>query len=64
VIPPYDAIVLASARFARERPDGVAALRRLEGAIDGAAMQRLNGAVDQEGRSPRAVARAWLEAHR
>jgi osmoprotectant transport system permease protein len=60
VIPPYDAVVLASARLARERPDVVAALAELEGALDLATMQRLNGAVDQEGRTPESVARAWL----
>jgi glycine betaine/choline ABC-type transport system substrate-binding protein len=62
VIPPYDAIVLAAPRLARERPAVLEALRRLEGALDAEAMQRLNGAVDQEGRTPREVARAWLVA--
>lgn len=60
VIPPYDAVVLAGPRLARERPEVLAALGRLEGALDAAAMQRLNGAVDQAGRTPREVARAWL----
>ncbi len=62
VIPPYDAVVLAGARLARARPEVVRALAGLEGAIDAATMQRLNGAVDQGGRSPRAVAAAWLAA--
>lgn len=62
VIPPYDAIVLAGARLVRERPGVLAALGRLEGVLSAEAMQRLNGAVDQEGRTPREVARAWLEA--
>jgi osmoprotectant transport system permease protein len=62
VIPPYDAIVLVGPRLARERPEVVEALGRLEGALDEAAMQRLNGAVDEQGDSPRAAARAWLEA--
>ena len=56
VIPPYDAIVLAGERFARERPQGLAALRALGGAIDRARMQRLNLAVDGGGRSPAQVA--------
>ena len=56
VIPPYDAIVLAGARFARERPQVLAALRALGGAIDRARMQRLNLAVDGDGRSPAQVA--------
>jgi osmoprotectant transport system permease protein len=61
VIPPYDAVVLASPGLARERPEVIAALRRLEGALDEAAMQRMNLAVDQGGESPARVARAFLE---
>ena len=60
VIPPYDAIVLASARLARERPEALAALRELAGTIDAAAMRRMNAAVDAEGRSPSDVAREFL----
>lgn len=62
VIPPYDAVVLAGARLARARPEVVRALAGLGGAIDAPTMRRLNGAVDQGGRSPRAVAAAWLAA--
>jgi osmoprotectant transport system permease protein len=61
VIPPYDAIVLASERFARARPAALAALRGLGGAIDRARMQRMNFAVDGEGRSPREVAAELVE---
>jgi osmoprotectant transport system permease protein len=61
VIPPYDAIVLASARLARERPHALEALRRLAGAIDLARMQRMNLAVDGEGRAPRAVAADFVD---
>lgn len=60
VIPSYDALVLAGARFAREQPRGLAALRRLSGSIDRARMQRMNHAVDVEGRSPAEVARDFL----
>jgi osmoprotectant transport system permease protein len=63
VIPPYDAIVLAGPRLARDEPSLVAALARLEGAIDAASMRRMNAAVDQQGRAPAAVAREWLAAH-
>jgi osmoprotectant transport system permease protein len=56
VIPPYDAVMLASPRLAREDPDVVAALRALTGRIDEERMQRLNWAVDGEGRSPAEVA--------
>ncbi len=61
VIPPYDAIILVSARLARERPEVLAALRELAGTIDAAAMRGMNSAVDAEGRSPAEVAREFLE---
>ena len=63
VIPPYDAVVLAGPRLARERPERLEALARLSGAIDADSMRRMNAAVDEEGRTPRAVAHAWLDAH-
>jgi osmoprotectant transport system permease protein len=62
VIPPYDALVLASRRFARDRPEGLAALAKLGGAIDRAAMQRMNDAVDGRGESPATVARRFVAA--
>jgi osmoprotectant transport system permease protein len=55
VIPPYDAIVLASPRLVREEPEVLEALRTLEGAIDAHSMQRMNLAVDRDGLSPAAV---------
>jgi len=60
VIPPYDAIVLASPRLAREEPDVIAALQELSGAIDAAQMQKLNHAVDGGGQSPREAAAGFL----
>jgi osmoprotectant transport system permease protein len=60
VIPPYDAIVLASPRLPVELPEVIAALEPLLGAIDAAAMRRMNLAVDQGGRSPAAVAGEFL----
>ena len=39
-IPPYDAVVLAGPRLARERPDVLAAVARLEGRLDVARMRR------------------------
>jgi osmoprotectant transport system permease protein len=60
-IPPYDAVVLAGARLVREAPDVVAALRSLNGAIDVAAMRGLNRLVDEQGQSPAAAARGFLE---
>ena len=59
-IPPYDAVVLAGPRLAREAPDVVAALRALDGAIDVATMRALNRMVDEQGSSPAAAARAFL----
>jgi osmoprotectant transport system permease protein len=60
-IPPYDAIVLAGPRLARDAPEALAALRSLAGRIDAEALRRMNGAVDEDGRSPADVARAFLE---
>jgi osmoprotectant transport system permease protein len=60
VIPPYDAVILAGPRLARERPQALAALRGLAGAIDAAQMRRMNLAVDRDKRSPAAVAREFL----
>jgi osmoprotectant transport system permease protein len=61
LIPPYDAVVLAGPRLAREHPAVVAALRELTGTIDAAAMRRMNLAVDQVGEQPGTVARRYLE---
>ncbi|MFO0549721.1 MAG: glycine betaine ABC transporter substrate-binding protein [Polyangiaceae bacterium] len=58
VIPPYDAVVLVSARLARERPDVVRAMAALEGKIDAPAMQELNRKVDADKLTPREVARS------
>ena len=59
-IPPYDAIVLASARLAREHPEVIEALRRLARTIDAPAMRAANLAVDEQGRAPAEVARTML----
>jgi osmoprotectant transport system permease protein len=60
VIPPYDAVLLASPRLVREAPDVLGALRPLAGAIDADRMRHLNAEVDQNGESPAAVARAFI----
>ena len=62
VIPPYDALLIASPRFARERPALLASLQALDGAIDADTMRRMNLAVDREGASQAEVARAFLES--
>lgn len=61
-IPPYDAIILASARLRRRRPEAIEALRGLAGRIDAGAMRRMNLAVDRDGASPRAVAEGFLSS--
>ena len=60
MIPPYDAIVLASPQLARDRPNVLAVLRALSGRIDAATMQRMNYAVDELGESPASVAAAFI----
>lgn len=60
VIPPYDALVLVSARIARERPDVVRALSALDGTIDAATMRAANARVDQQHEDPAIVARSLL----
>ena len=61
VIPPYDAVVLASPQLANELPEVIEALAPLSGAIDAEAMRRMNLAVDRDGRAPADVAREFLE---
>jgi osmoprotectant transport system permease protein len=63
VIPPYDAIVLVSARLWREHPELVANLRALEGSIDAAAMRRMNARVDA-GATPAEAARLHAACNR
>jgi osmoprotectant transport system permease protein len=60
-IPPYDAIVMVGARLSNQQPEAVAALAELAGSIDADRMRRMNLAVDQGGRSPAEVARAFLD---
>lgn len=64
VIPPYDAIVLASRSLSMRHPGAIAALRGLAGRIDAARMRRMNHAVDAEGRSPSSVAEEFLRGPR
>jgi osmoprotectant transport system permease protein len=63
-IPPYDAVILANGRLARELPQVLDALTTLVGTIDAATMRGLNAAVDQEGADPSAVAQAFLVSRR
>ncbi len=59
-IPPYDALILSSARLAERFPRALEALEGLIGRIDDDEMRRLNQAVDQGGQSPATVARTFL----
>ena len=59
-IPPYDAIVVTSARLARAAPEVNDALAELGGLIDETRMQRMNFAVDDAGRSPGDVAAEFI----
>ena len=59
-IPPYDAVVLASPKLARERPQVIEALQPLAGSIDAERMRRMNLAVDEAGKSPAEVATDFL----
>jgi osmoprotectant transport system permease protein len=59
-MPPYDAVVLASPRLAREAPDVLAAVGALDGTIDVAIMRALNRRVDEQGETPAAAARHFL----
>ncbi|MEY4167406.1 MAG: hypothetical protein RIR52_1230 [Acidobacteriota bacterium] len=59
-LPPYDAVILVSARLQREHPEVVEALRQLAGRIDAPTMQQLNRGVDEEKRTPAAVAKSFL----
>ncbi|MDP6580460.1 MAG: ABC transporter permease/substrate-binding protein [Vicinamibacterales bacterium] len=61
-IPPYDALILVSARLVRQWPDVLAALTRLEGTIDVNAMRRMNLEVDVRGADPSAVAADFIRA--
>ena len=61
-VPPYDAVVLAGARLAREAPDVLAALAQLDGAIDTDRMRAMNFEVDERGADPSAVAARFVDA--
>lgn len=62
--PPYDAVVVANAESLSRQPALRDALASLEGRIDTVAMQRMNHAVDGLRRSPREVARAFVDGMR
>jgi osmoprotectant transport system permease protein len=60
--PRYDAVLLYRADVPARFPKGWAALSRLEGRLDDAAMRRLNAAAELDGKDFAAIASAWLSA--
>jgi len=63
-LPPYDAVILASARLRRDKPAAMEALRGLCGRIDAETMRKLNREVDEKKRTPAAVAKEFLQTLR
>lgn len=60
--PPYDAVPVVHAATLLRHPAVGAAIRRLGGCIDAAAMRRMNYAVDGRRRNPADVAREFLDS--
>jgi osmoprotectant transport system permease protein len=58
--PPYDAVLLYRADLPQRLPKTWAALTRLEGRIDDAAMRRMNAAAELDGKEFAAVAAGFL----
>jgi osmoprotectant transport system permease protein len=58
--PPYDAVLLFRADLPQRLPKTWAALTRLEGGIDDAAMRRMNAAAELDGKEFAAVASGFL----
>ncbi len=61
-IPPYDAVLLVGQGLQARRPEVVAALARMAGALDLERMRALNRAVDEEQLAPSAAAARFLTA--
>ena len=60
-IPPYDAVVLLSARLAYDAPEVLSAIARLDGMISAETMRRMNRLVDEDGAAPATVAVSLIE---
>ena len=60
-IPPYDAVVLLSARLAYDAPKILSAIARLDGMISAETMRRMNRQVDEDGSTPATVAASFIE---
>jgi len=59
-LPPYDAILIVTDEFAENNPGAVAAMQKLDGAIDTDAMRQLNYQFDVEQKEPRDIAYQFL----
>lgn len=59
VIPPYDAVILASARLQQKQPRVLDSLRNLAGRIDAETMRKLNQLVDDKHQTPETAARTF-----
>jgi osmoprotectant transport system permease protein len=59
--PPYDAVPVVHAPTLLRHPEIGAALSRLAGRVDAAAMRRMNNAVDAQRRDPAVVVREFLD---
>ncbi|WP_406660388.1 glycine betaine ABC transporter substrate-binding protein [Methanolobus sp. ZRKC3] len=59
-LPPYDAILIVTEEFAENNPDAVAAMQKLNGAIDTDTMRMLNYQFDVEQKEPRDIAYQFL----
>jgi osmoprotectant transport system substrate-binding protein len=59
-LPPYDAILIVTEEFAENNPDAMAAMQKLDAAIDTDAMRGLNYQFDVEQKEPRDIAYQFL----
>jgi osmoprotectant transport system substrate-binding protein len=59
-LPPYDAILIVTEEFAQNNPDAMAAMQKLDAAIDTDAMRGLNYQFDVEQKEPRDIAYQFL----
>lgn len=59
-LPPYDAILIVTDQFAEKNPEAVAAMKKLDGAIDTDTMRQLNYQFDIDQKEPRDIAYQFL----
>lgn len=59
-LPPYDAILIVTEEFAEKNPEAIAAMKKLDGAIDTDTMRQLNYQFDIEQKEPADIAYEFL----